>query len=301
MGKNKLFAGLPDGLPDDEPQQETTQLPQELQGKSTAEVYETLRAENERLLNEQEQRLKAQAFDESKKAAPQQTAPSYAPPPPNYAAYTGVQNQKEPDIYSDPEGFMDRQLERRMGPVVQQTFYSLKESNKNQFIARVGQEEWAKYGAEIEQFIGGLSGQAQIMPEAYNTAYNFVRSTHLDEITQTKAEQLAEQRVSERLEALGIDPRLAAGTEGTVEERIQQAADEQADRNRYKNVSLFQPDTGTVPPPMGGRSSVQQKSASRGKLTNDERAMAEAFGMSDTEYLEYKKLNTDVVSEMRRS
>ena len=298
MGKSPLFAGLPDGLPDDEPKEQTS-LPQELQGKSSSEVYEALRQENERLLKEQEQRLKAQAFDESKKAQPQQAQPqrSYAPPPPpNYAAYGGA---SEPDIYSDPEGFMDRQLEKRMGPVVQQTFYSIKESNKNAFISQIGQEEWGKYGAEIEQFVGGLSGQAQIMPQAYSTAYNYVRSMHLDEITTSKAEELAEQRLREKLESLGIDPNLAAGTEGTMEERIQQAADEQADRAKYQRSSLFQSDVGTITNVPSGRSSVERK-ASPSRLTNEEKALAEAFDMTEKEYSEYKKLNTDIFSTMEK-
>lgn len=303
MPGNKLFAGLPDDLPDDTPQQSTQSIPEQLKGKSPEEVYAALRDEHERVLSETEQKFKAEAYDSrstQQRQEPQQQQQYNPPPPPNYPVYGGQQQQQAPDMYSDPEGFMDHQLQKRMGPIIQSTYTSLRESNKNAFKAQIGADEWSKYGSEIEQFVAGLTPQVQIDPRAYQTAYNYVRSIHIDEITQSKAEELAEQRVKERLENMGIDPSLAAGTSGSVEQRIEQAVDQHEDRRRYepRGSSLFQRDTGTVPETYGRSGAPRGGQKARAKLTANERRLAEQFDMTEEEYLDYKRFNTDIYAGM---
>lgn len=307
MAGNKLFAGLPDDLPEEKKQDTGTPLPAELQGKDPGEVYEMLRQENERLLQEQEQRLKAQNYDQiqqgQKTAQSQgQGQQSYQPPPPQFGGYGGQQQgqQNEPDMYSDPEGFMDRQLERRLGPVMQSTLNSLKESNKQSFKQQIGTEEWSKYGSEIEQFVNSLSPQAQMTPQAFSTAYNYVRSMHLDEISESKAEKLAEQKVRERLEAMGLDPDAAQDTTGSVDQRVQQAVQQQqgSQQQQQPTSSLFQRDTGTVPQNYGRSSSAAQGQNRKARLSDNEKRLAEQFDMTEEEYLEYKKFNTDIYAGM---
>lgn len=302
-----LFQGLPDNLPKEE---EKSNLPEQLQGKTPEQMYEILSQEHQREV----ERIKAKQFDEQqqKQQQPQQQqqqqsqqrpSQGYRPRqqpnyyvPPTYPQGQQGQQEQEPDIFTDPDRFMDAQFKKRVEPLAQSYTQSLKETNKQNFRARIGEEEWNKYGEEVEQFMESLSPQVQIQPQAFETAYNFVRAQHVDEIAKEKSEQQASEKLQETLLKLGISPdrlKEVAGQEG----QGQQPGSEETVQ------SLFQRPTGaasSVPhtaASSGGGSTGGNKKGKR-RLSDEERRLAEEFGMSEDEYLEYAALNTDLISSL---
>jgi hypothetical protein len=304
-----LFQGLPDNVPKGEEEKQESNLPQELQGKSPEEMYQLLSNEHQREV----ERLKAQKLDEmqqsqqsgQQESQQQQSQQQYQQPQqptysPSYSPY-GQQSQgqqQSADLFTDPDRFMDEQFNRRLQPLAQSYTQSLKETNKQQFINSIGNEEWEKYGSEIQQFIDSLSPQIQIQPQAFQTAYNFVRAQHVDEIASQKATQQASEKLQETLLKLGVSPdRLKEVM--SEEQGTQPGSQEKASQ---QSSSLFQRNTGassSVPhmaASSGGGSSGQSKGKRR--LSETERKLAEEFGMSEDEYSEYASLNTDLISNL---
>lgn len=307
-----LFEGLPDNLPKGEEEKNKSNLPEQLQGKSPEEMYQMLSEEHQREV----ERIKAQQFDQqqsgqgqqqqqSQQASQQQQqqAPQQRQPyVPSYNPYQGYgqqqQQEQEPDLFTDPDRFMEQQFNKRLQPLAQSYTQSLKETNKQAFRHQIGEEEWERYGDEISQFIDSLSPQIQIQPQAYQTAYNFVRAQHVDEIANQKATQQASEKLQETLLKLGVSPdRLKEVMAG--EEQSQPGNQQQAPQTPS---SLFQRNTGTTAqvPHTAASSGGGGQNGSKGKrrLSETERKLAEEFGMSEDEYSEYAAMNTDLISNL---
>ena len=290
-----LFEGLPDNLPKDKgAEDQGVQLPPELQGKSPAEIYETLAREHERVMQDHELRMKAAEYDKSKETSKnqqQQTQGGYNYPP-QFQQSQQQGDEDDFDYVTNPDKFMDKQFEKRLGPIVQTTFQSLKETNKSHFMNQIGAEEWEKYGQEIEQFVSSLSPQVQVHPNAYKQAYNFVQANHLDEIVSSKADQKASEKLQRTLMKLGVDP-----------EKLSELANDDEDVEPKDTVSnIFARHTGTriprsQPVKVEPNNSGGVKRGSR-KLSPEEKKMAEQFGMSEDEYREYAALNSDLISTL---
>jgi hypothetical protein len=295
MGKEGLFTSLPDNLPKPPEAPQQAPLPAELAGKSPAEIFEILKTEHNRDLEEERQRMKAEAFDNmNRQASPnppprESTTPGvpFTPPLPN-------QQEAEPDFFTDQNGFMDRQFQTRVGPVVQATFASLKEQNKSIFDQRMQNDPiYKKYGGEVQAFVDNLSPNLQITPKAYELAYNMVRSQHFDELAEERAKTAGTDFARDALRKAGLD-----------EEKIDallSGDSPQSTPTAPQSNSLFQRNLGvpTTPPAQYTEkpSQIAPKNRSAG-LSAEQKAMAGVFGMTETEYKEYAKLNTDIFAQL---
>lgn len=313
MGKDKdsLFASLPDNLPKEEEKQ--TKLPEELQGKSPEEMYDMLAQENERMLEEQKKQLEqqnSQATGGQQSQQGQRQGQGYQPPAPGSTQQYGqwnygnqgtpaAQGPEEIDYWSEPDKFMEQQLNRRLQPIVNSTVQSIRGTNKNSFIRDVGDEDWQRYGAEVEQLIDSFSPEVQMHPNAYKQAYNIVMANHLDEVTSSKAEKMASEKLQRTLANLGISQEQlqeAMGQEGNQQPQGQQ--------QQQPNRSLFQRNLGVPQVESGARGSAassnpQPNNNGGGRRLNDrEKRIAEEFGMTPKEYKEWADLNTDAISQL---
>lgn len=302
--KDNLFSGLPDNLPQDK--KEESALPEELQGKSPEEMYQMLASENERLLKEKEDEYK-QSQQNQQVTSNQQTQQGRGYVPPNVGSTQTQGNwnygnqgtpaggqQEEVDYWSDPEKFMDQQLQRRMQPIVQTTVQSVRGANKSNFVRDVGDEEWNKYGGEVEQLIDSFSPQVQMHPDAYKQAYNIVMANHLDEVTNSKAEKIASEKLQRTLMNLGI-------SEDQLKEALGDESPSQGEGQQSQSrASLFQRNIGVKPSVESGSrgNAAPKNNGSRPKLTEREKMIAQEFGMEPSEYKEWAQLNTDVVSQL---
>lgn len=329
-----LFSSLPDNLPEEENQnqQQQSNLPEQLQGKSAEEVYQLLSQEHMKEVNQ----LKAEKFDQQQQQGSgenqqqsQQTQQAQQGYQQNYQQYPsynqqtynpyqygqGFQQQQqqgyeEPSIWEDPDQYLDRKLQQRLNPLIQQNVQSMKETNKQVFRQQIGQDEWNRFGNEIEQFVNSLSPQLQADPRAYQQAYNFVRASHVDEIANERANQQANQKLRSTLQQLGVPEEKIqsivsdasqSGNQAQVQQAAQQQLNQQQPQYQQPNSSLFQNFTGTVPHvnnPQGGTNAGSGSSGGGVKLTEAQKQMAEAFGMSHKEYADYAELNTDISSSM---
>ena len=313
MAKDNLFASLPDDLPGSNEQENSADIPEELKGKSPEEIYKRLSEENQKMLEEQEKNLKAQYFDQSQQGQGQQNTqqgtqqgyqPPYSPTPPTSGQYTYNNDDTEsPDPYTDPEGFMDLQLNKRLSPLVQNTVQSFRGIAKQNFQSQIGQEEWSKYGQEIESLIDSFSPQVQMNPEVYQTAYRIVQANHLDEITQSKAEQMASEKLQKTLANLGISSeQLKEAMGGEPSNSPQPQAQQPQQSQPQQSSSLFQRNIG-VPVTESSRQSTtpyNQNQGGKPKLTDDQKRLAKEFDMTEEEYAEWAQLNTDIISSLGR-
>lgn len=293
---DSLFAGLPDNLPKKKEEQ-NPQLPPELQGKSVAEVYEMLAQEHNKTVEQIKNEMKAQAYDGMQQKGDEQQKQQTSQYQPQ--SQQGYQYQYSPsqqqgqgeedyDFLTNPDKFMDKQLQKRLAPIVQTTFQSLKETNKAQFVNNIGAEEWQKYGEEIEQFVNTLSPQVQVHPNAYKQAYKFVQSSHLDEIVSSKASQQASEKLQRTLLKLGIDPEKL--------QSLQNDDDEPVVEEKVSNIfSKFTGSRTPVSQPVKMSSPGEKKTK---RLSEAERKMAQEFGMTEAEYSEYAALNTDLITAL---
>lgn len=300
---DRYFSNLEGQKKDQEPPEDN--LPAELQGKSTQEAYDLMKSEHERILEAERNQYKAQLYElQQKQAEETKKATSQQPQGQQqyqygYGYIPGASGQAddESDFYTDPNGFVEKQFQKRVGPLANYTFNALKETNKSNFQARIGQDEWEKYGEEVEQFVNALAPEMQANPKAYETAYNFARSQHVDEIAEERASKQAQTQLRAVLENLGYSEEQVSAAMAAANG---EAPSQGQMPNRQQPRSLFQTDTGTVPrsqappsrPPSG-------KSTKKPKLTQQQRAVAERFGMTEEEYSEYANQNTDWYSTMQ--
>lgn len=288
---------------DNAPQQDESNLPEALKGKSTSEIFEMLRQEHEKEINQ----LKAEKFDQldkgkgkgSQPATPLTTGrgpvsqPQYQPGP---VSYQPQRQEEEPDIFSNPDGFMDRQFQKRLGPLVQSQAAAMRNTNREIFKGRIG-GEYEKYGEEVEQFVSALAPQLQADPRAYEQAYNFVRASHLDEIVQEKTETKAAEKLAATLAEAGLEPDRIAEIVSRANGSSGNAAGE-----LVSTGSLFQPTTGvprTASATPRGDAPPRVGAAGKGRLSSEELKMMEEFGMTREEYVQYKAENSDTFSVLR--
>ena len=252
-------------------------LPTELQGKSAAEVHQILSDEHQRLMDAQE--LDIRRADPAPEApsdqtppppgqAPAQQAQPYGPAPP-----AQQQQEEAPNLLTDPDGFMDQQFKQRLAPLYGGILNSQRQTNKALFQQRVGEEEYKKYGEEIESFVNNLAPQTQLDPGSYEIAHTFVRGKHSDEIKTEAVSAEATKLATEMLTKMGID---TAGLETAPAAAAPTTAN-----------SLFQGPTGvprTAPAQAFGGGTAKTPT----QLSRTEKEIAGAFGMGDEEYGAYK-------------
>lgn len=274
MAGNNLFSGLPE-----KPKEDVSKVPEELKGKSIDEIYTLLSEEHEKEM-EQAKAEMSKPMEQQKPSSPpsgpqyQYQAPQYSPPP---------QEEDEVDLVSDPDRFMEKQFKKRLDPLVHNTYNSMKEMNKQSFIGRVGAENWDKYGQEVEIFVNALSPQIQINPQAYQQAYQYVLSTHLDEIVDSQSTQKASEKLQKTLIRLGIDP-----------SSLNDEDDDTQAQPERKSLFMRNPARATTQPVKSAKTDTKPKR----KLSAEEKKVADAFDMTDEEYAEYAALNTDLISSL---
>lgn len=290
------FSSLPDGLPKGQEQDTGPQLPDELKGKSAAEIYQALKDENQKMLEAQETKLKAELYDKSK-ATQDDESTQQAQQYPSYQQPYIPPADEEIDPYTDLNGFMEQQFSKRMTPLVQSTVTSMRGVNRNMFMSQVDKNEWDRYGKEVEQLVDSFNPQLQMHPEAYRQAYNIVLANHLDDVVGSKAEQIASEKLQRTLANLGISQdQLQSALESG--EPITPSSPPQQGRAEPQG-SYYQRNIGVPHVESGSRSSVPQNTGgNKPRLSPEEKRMAEAFDMTPEEYSEWAKLNTDAISQL---
>jgi hypothetical protein len=285
---SSIFAGVPDGGEAAPPAQPAEELPQELQGKSPAEVFKLLQGEHQRVLGEI---AKAQALDAQQRAAEatRQVQRQAPPAPPAMPPMP----QEDVNLLTDPDRFMDLQFQKRVQPMVQTIVGSQRATNRDLMrmnVARGEDNDYDRYAEEIETFVNQLVPEMQVHPDTYKVAYNFVKSRHLPEILAEqgkKAEARARAEISKVLSERGVN-----ATELLPEEAAPPPPPDPFG-------SLFQTRTGvrTAPqPPVVSRGNPPPNGNPARPLNQVERLIAAEFGMSDAEYRQYQAQNTDVLS-----
>lgn len=252
-------------------------LPDPLKGKSKEEMYNMLREEHDRELQAKENELLKKKLAE----VPAQQ-PVYQPPQPTFQ-----QPAQETSLYTDPDKFMEEQLNKRLAPLVNTFQQSSVELAKEQFKSAIPPDEWEKYGGEMEQFVENVDPRIKgSQPlNTWKAAQNYVRGKHLDEIADARASNKAKELLKEILAETGAD-------EGKLGEYFNRSA------TPAPRSSLFQAGTGTIPqssPPRKMSTATQPKA----RLDSLQQKIADAFGMSSDEYTELSKYNTDVVSQLK--
>jgi hypothetical protein len=274
--------GLPLGPPA-APKKPDEVLPDALKGKSSEEIFKILQAEHVREMAEQTQgytqrleQLATRPPEQPQQPAPQQTSFPFSPPP-----------AEEPGFdLSNPEEYLSRQVDKRMAPVIQGMVAAGRESGRAIIKGSLPAGHWDRFGKEIEQFVDATNPQMQANPKIYEIAYNFVKGQHADEIIKEQVNVEAKKVAVELLKELGIDSEsISAHTiaDGKPQEPARQ--------------SLFQGRTGvSVSTPRSG--SAANSAASKGKLSNAEKAMCAKFEMTEDEYLLYKQDNSDLITQL---
>ena len=261
-----------------------SQLPEELKGKTADEVYAALSTEHNNVMTQAE--LKHQTELAGRPAAP--VTPK-APTPP--APVFQQENQEEaPDLLTNPDGFMDHQFNRRLEPLARQTLESQRATNKEIFQSKIGEDEYGTYGEEIESFVDKLHPALQGNFKSYNAAYDYVRSHHVDEISETLAEKKATVKLMAVLAKKGYSPEEITEFISTGEEPAAPIAP----------TGLFGNSTGLRPVIRQTHTPFNPNKVGAKVTDPQERAMMAEFGMTDAEYIEYKDQNSDAFSEIAR-
>lgn len=242
-----------------------TILPEELQGKSAEEIYAVLQEEHNRLLEEEKAKKGVKPQPPQPQQPPRFTPPPFTPPP-------------------EPEGFnpvrqevnevVDQALNARVAPLVANFVEAQRATNRSVFQQKIG-KEWERWGEDIEKFVSGLAPQVQAHPNAYDVAYNYIRSLHVDELVKERAAEEAKTIARQVLKEMGID--------GASIEQPQQQPMRQSLFNRG------------IPSVSGPRPFTPSQSAGSG-LSSTEKRVAKDMNMTDEEYAAYKAMNNDALS-----
>ena len=299
------------------------QLPDALKGKSPEAIYEALRQEHETVVN----RIKAQKLDDLSKpqptpaptapapTTPQPQQPQAAPPSPNRYA-PGVPGpisyrpqQETPNAFTDPEGFSQYQMDRRLGPLVQSTTQSLRGAHKGIFSQQLVDEDdkeiWTKHQDEIDRFMDVLSPELQANPNAYANAFAIVKSQYLGEIVDKKVSRKSTETLANTLADAGLDSEtiaaIVAKAAGKAPAGQPRAADFEAP------PSLFQPSTGVAPRVASANTGNSRQPVTPGRASKasaysaEERKMMDEFEMTPEEWETEKAQNTDIFSRLKES
>lgn len=104
-------------------------------------------------------------------------------------------------LEEEPEETLDAHFQQRLAPFVQKNNQTLAIINKERAVEKIGTKEWNKYKGEIEQFTSKMDAETMASPGAWENAYHFVRSQHLDDIVNERVrEALAERDSKTQLE-----------------------------------------------------------------------------------------------------
>lgn len=306
QANDPLFGGVPDNDlgQNGGQQEEESNLPESLRGKTPQEIYEMMNEEHNRVVNQTVTEL-TQQFGQQQPSQQQQQQPRIPKAPP----YRPRQEEEEPpDLNYDPDGFMEYQFNKRLTPILQQQVEIARGQNRNFFQSKIGDEEWKKYGPEIEQFVDNLHPQIQAHPEIYQRAYDLARSSHYDENIEEESNKRSLGTVTKVLASMGYTPEqvtdiLKSVANGTPLEKLTQQSNDAVQQNARQG--LFQPNTGVKPMVDPLKTSVQSAYPKTGPTKKKERhpdaqAVMEAFGMDEKEYSQYEDMNTDLVSQINK-
>lgn len=280
----KVFEGVPPVVPVKPDEGVQSQLPEELKGKSAEEVFSALSTEHTKVMTEAE--LKHQTELANRPAAVEEPKPVPRPAPvPAQQA-----QEEEPDFLTDPDGFMEQQFNKRLEPLARQTVESQKATNREVFWSKAGNEDFEKYGGEVDDFINKLHPMLQGNFKSYEAAYDYVRSRHVDEISETMAEKKATVKLMEVLQKKGL----------SSEEITQFIGSDKPAPEPAPSTGLFRPVTGLQQ--IGNvRSTPFNPEKVKARVTDPkERAIMAEFDMTDEEYIEYRDQNSDAFSELAR-
>lgn len=296
----KIFAPGPAAPPAVPP---PAPLPEALKGKSAEEMYAMLKDEHTTIMDG----VKAKKYDELTTPPVQPVTPPakpparQAPPPPHkpladstvQTSYQQPQPPEQIDPVMDPGGFMQQQLDQRIGGLVQTTVGALRNTNREVF--KQSRSDYDKYSEEIEQFVDALHPQLQANPEAYRRGYDFVRSTHIDEIIAEGTKAGTAGALATALADAGLDEGQIAGIVAKTNGNVQPAGEVPA-------PSLFQPNVG-VPPRVASSTTTPAPNVpaprTGGKFSKQEHQMMERFEMTPEEWAAEREQNTDLASSLR--
>ena len=301
MGKESVFTGVPDNVPKP-PVTPVVELPEQLRGKSPTEMYAIMSEAHKQELQTAVTTAKAEVDGQIKTLTERIENISKGPAPVTRPAArpavgpSARPNQEIPDQYTDPEGFMDYQFRQRVGPLVDTTVKSMRESNRLAFASRVPEYEELK--DEIETLLNTFSPEAQMQPQSYEVAYRYAKASHFDEFADKRAKQLASDTMTRVFANMGLTP-----------EQIKDALAKQGVTEPAPNPpatpsppnSLFQ---GNVGVPVVSQTGLSTPIAPTGpkagtkKLSALQKEMADEFDMTPEEYNGYKELNTDLMSQL---
>lgn len=257
---------------DGAPAQETA-LPEVLKGKTPEEIFKILQAEHISEMSAETQRHASTMEQIATRPAPQQYP--FVPPSQQQAPVA----PQEFDI-ANPDAYLQDQVNRRMAPIVASMAQAGRDTGRSLLTAKISPEEWKKYGADIEQLIDGMAPAAQAQPRAYESAYNVVRSMHIDEIITERVGTEAKKLAGQILTEMGVDASKLGGN-GEVS---------------TPRPSIFQGRTG-VATSAPRSTSAALGGAGKPKLSEAEKLMCSKFEMTEDEYILYRGMNTDFLTQ----
>lgn len=116
-----------------------------------------------------------------------------------------TQEQIRQAFDEDPQGVLDRHFQERMAPIVHTHLENTAEIVKSHFVDRVKEDpDWKAYKGEVEEFMKNIEPAVKAQPGAWDRAFAFVRSNHLDEIADRRAERILAQKQESFTEGKGI-------------------------------------------------------------------------------------------------
>lgn len=118
----------------------------------------------------------------------------------------GGQPTRQGGFWEDPEGTIDRAIERRMAPVTQRTTAMAVQEARN--VARMGIPDFDYLEAEILTIVGGADGQALSDPRLWQSSAELARGRLMG---RGQYDPRAAQQGSQRGGAQGADPNFARG------------------------------------------------------------------------------------------
>lgn len=289
--QTRVFGGLPEAGGPAQGAKKDDVLPDALKGKTPEEIYAALKAEHIREMSEQTEDY-AQKLERlaqtgggggAQPASPQQPAQ-----PGGQFPFTPPNAEPGLDL-ANPEEYLNRQVDRRIQPIVESMVASGREAGRSLIQQKIPKEHWERFSKEIESFVDQTTPQVQANTKVYEIAYNWVKGQHADELIEERATSKTKEAVVEVLKEMGIDTeKIPAHTLGGS--KPQEPA---------RQTSLFQGRTGVPQTAMPRSGSAATSTATKGRLSDVEKLMCQKFEMSEEEYMFYKAQNSDIVSELR--
>jgi len=237
-------------------------LPEELRGKPPEEVYDLLKEEHVREVED----IKNDLISKIPKV--QEPPPQTFQPIPQ----TVQQTTEDANFYQDPGAFVQREVAKAVAGLIGSYSTSQRPTNEKVFAQSLEDEDrelYVKYQAEINAKLDMLPIDKQADPNAYKLAYELVTGAHRKEIEKDRFEKEAEKLVKDTLrDKVGMD-----------EEAIEKAFRKEVPPQK---TSFFQPSIGAVNVPQPRHLGASGKKSP--KLDDIAKAVARGFGISEDEY-----------------